>query len=254
MSVKAALTADELAKAAEVEALAKVDAYIDERIASDPDKVAYSVKGSDPASRTAWVADELAKTAVVELTVAEVVVEEVDDLVAKALASADAIKAVLEADLAKADAAAAKAAEDAAKAAASADDANSALAKSDAKVAKLTKGLKDVQAKNEEYAKSVATRFTETDAELAKLRATLVERDAELVKWQAKFEDSPIPPKTAGTHAVAKQADAGGAGSSDLAALSDEAVTKVLEAMTPEDRAMALIKAAQTLPIMVRNR
>lgn len=71
----------------------------------------------------------------------------------------------------------------------------------------------------------------------------------------AKVEAEPAPAKTAGPLAkaeptpVSKEQDAGGPGTAaGTAVLSDEDVQKALDAMSPDDRALALTKAALRMP------
>jgi phage head maturation protease len=99
---------------------------------------------------------------------------------------------------------------------------------------------------------------------LAKALDSITERIDPLVKTVealgkrlAEIEEQPLPPKTAGpgavVKAVSKEADSTGAGSvaSREGAPSNDEIVKALAAMSEDDRAMALIKAAHQLPHQV---
>ncbi|WP_425909824.1 HK97 family phage prohead protease [Nitrobacter sp. TKz-YC02] len=75
-------------------------------------------------------------------------------------------------------------------------------------------------------------------------------KDDEIDRLNKRIEEllaEPMPPKTAGLFAISKEEDASGAGLQKRQASEDELVAG-LGAMSEEDRAMLLIRAAQQLP------
>lgn len=82
----------------------------------------------------------------------------------------------------------------------------------------------------------------------------LQERDDKIERLEKRIVEllaEPAPPKTAGAYgfvAVSKEQDSGGAQSLGKAAPSQDDIAQALSEMTEEDRALLLIKAAQTLP------
>lgn len=80
---------------------------------------------------------------------------------------------------------------------------------------------------------------------------TLAPQIADMAKRLKEVEEQPMPPKTAGTRAVSKESDAAG----DAEPVISKAVArKLLDAMSPEDRAVALIKIAHENPIQMKPR
>jgi hypothetical protein len=97
---------------------------------------------------------------------------------------------------------------------------------------------------------AIAKLEAERDA-LAKALADMVLQIAPLTKRVAAIEAQPAPAKTAGhgIAAVSKEADAAGGASGEAAkSMSPEDAKKMLDAMSEEDRALALIKAAHHFP------
>ena len=93
------------------------------------------------------------------------------------------------------------------------------------------------------------TKLADRIEPLAKTVADLVAANAELAK---RFAEEPVAPKTAGAFAVSKEDDAGGTQAVEKAAPTQEDIAAALDAMSEEDRAILLIKAAQQLPRPVR--
>jgi phage head maturation protease len=83
-------------------------------------------------------------------------------------------------------------------------------------------------------------------------------KDAEIDRLNKRIDEllaEPLPPKTAGAHAVfavSKEDDAGGAHNMRKAAPAEEDLVAALQAMPEEERALLLIKASQQLPRPVR--
>lgn len=229
------MTPEELAKA-EAEALAKAEA----EAAAEADALAKAAAEEEAAAAA--------------LAAAEAAAEE--DPVAKAEAALAELKAVVDAHTAPA------AEDDVAKGLAALEE----LAKADATLAPLVELVKAAQVAKDEAAAALATAeaakavvaedLVKSEAKsdtLAKALGSLTEQVGALTKRMTDMEAQPLPSKTATVHAVAKAADAAGAAARETPELSDEEVAKVLAEMSPEDRAMALMKATHRLPIAVRN-
>jgi hypothetical protein len=126
----------------------------------------------------------------------------------------------------------------------------------------LAKSITDLTTDRDNLAKSLAekdealTKLADRIEPLAKTVADLVATNTELAKRLETIEAQPAAPKTAGAFAsVSKDEDAGGAASLEKAAvLSEEDISKVLGAMSEEDRALLLIKASRQLPRAVTYR
>jgi hypothetical protein len=175
----------------------------------------------------------------------EMVIEEVNELVtaytSKAAAKSDLSKAGDTADTES----------DTAKAAGSDEALTKAQAENDA--------LKADLARRDEAFEALAERITKANEAITKkLEARLEETTKALEETQdrlKKVEETPLPPKTtvlpAGITAVSKADDSAGAGATAQTAMSQEEVQKALDAMSPDDRAMLLTKAALQRPIFV---
>jgi hypothetical protein len=170
-------------------------------------------------------------------------VEEVSELVAAYSAKADATG-----DLSKTDDNAGAEA-DTAKAA----GADEALAKAQAD----NEALKADLAKRDEAFEAIADRITKANEDITrKLAAKLDETTKVLEDTQdrlKKVEESPLPPKTTvlpvGLTAVSKAEDSAGLGATPpTQTLSPEAVKAALDAMSEEDRALVVMKAALSRP------
>lgn len=106
---------------------------------------------------------------------------------------------------------------------------------------------------DDEFAKAVADRDTFKAAfEVVSGKLdTLAPQIADMAKRLKEVEEQPMPPKTAGIRAVSKESDAAG----DAEPVMSKAVArKLLDAMSPEDRAVALIKIAHENPIQMKPR
>jgi hypothetical protein len=102
-------------------------------------------------------------------------------------------------------------------------------------------------AKAEGEATLAKAALAKVQAELDLVKASLARAEAELAK--------PLPPRTttlpAGIVAVTKAQDSAGAGAGASQAPSDDVIKAFLDAMSAEDRAMALTKMALKHPIPV---
>ncbi|HYA07495.1 MAG TPA: HK97 family phage prohead protease [Xanthobacteraceae bacterium] len=124
----------------------------------------------------------------------------------------------------------------------SAPDASEALAKAQSDLDALAKAL----AARDEALNKITERIE-----------PLVKTVESLGKRLTEIEEQPAPAKTAGAGvAISKEADSAGSASAvaKSAGPATDDIAKALEAMSPEDRAMALIKAAQQLPRPVTYR
>ena len=95
------------------------------------------------------------------------------------------------------------------------------------------------------------TKLADRIEPLAKTVADLVAANAELAK---RFAEEPVAPKTAGAFAVSKEDDAGGTQAVEKAAPTQEDIAAALDAMSEEDRAILLTKAALQMPRRVTYR
>lgn len=174
-------------------------------------------------------------------TPVEVVSELVDAYTAKATAAGDIGKADGSAD-----------AKVSAEQAAGADE---ALAKAQAD----NDALKADLAKRDEAFEAIADRITKANEEITKKLATKLEETSKALEDTQdrlkKVEETPLPPKTtvlpAGIVAVSKADDSAGAGAAPAQTLSSEAVKAALDAMSEEDRVMALTKVALSRPMLI---
>ncbi|WP_315792250.1 HK97 family phage prohead protease [Bradyrhizobium sp. SZCCHNRI1002] len=102
---------------------------------------------------------------------------------------------------------------------------------------------------------TLTKRNGELEAEISDIKSAI---DGALAKGIAegleKYASQPAPLKTAGAFAVSKQQDAGGAAALQTSAADENELVKALGAMSQEDRALLLIKAAQKLPRQVLQR
>lgn len=102
---------------------------------------------------------------------------------------------------------------------------------------------------------SIAKLAERTTNALETLTKRLDAKDAQIDVLTKRLEEvalQPAPPKTLGPGvalaSIEKGTDAAGAPADRVAAPSDEEVQKALDSMTPEDRALALIKATHRFP------
>lgn len=79
---------------------------------------------------------------------------------------------------------------------------------------------------------------------------------ADLEKRFAELDQTPLPPKTAGSNAaVSKAADSSGhATTPEAPVMSAEAYEKAMASLTPEERALVLVKASLQQPVSIRLR
>jgi len=99
-------------------------------------------------------------------------------------------------------------------------------------------------------ADSILKGLQQRDAEIDQLRKGVIDRDAEIERLN-KILAEPAPPKTAGSYgfvAVSKEDDVGGNGLQKAKEANESDLVAALGAMSEEDRALLLIKAAQRLP------
>ena len=180
-------------------------------VLSNEGEASYEGDGSKvPAKLRAWMT---AGAAIFK----DMATEEIDELTAPAKAA----KSVVAEDLAKAAAEAASAKVEA--------EAADALTKAVGERDGLAKALDSITERIDPLVKTVES----------------------LAKRLADVESQPAPPKTAGPGAaISKEADAAGASGdvSKAASLSDEDIAKALDAMSPDERAFALIKASHRMP------
>lgn len=120
-----------------------------------------------------------------------------------------------------------------------------------------TAAAPDALAKAEAAADDLRKALAKSDAALDAITAKIEPLVAEVQSLRKRFEDEPLPPKTAKTHAVAKSADAAGedsvaAPAADAA--TEEAVAKAIAQMDPQERAMLMMKAAHQFPRSMTHR
>lgn len=81
---------------------------------------------------------------------------------------------------------------------------------------------------------------------------TIAPQVADMAKRLKELEDQPLPPKTVGAHAVTKEFDAAGISAEPV--MTKAEAQKLLDEMSPDDRAIALIKIAHGNPIQMAPR